>query len=386
MPSAIAACATRFRYLLGALDGFDAKERVDAGADAGARALGAASPGGARRAWSAARVDDFDFAQLFTALHNFCAVDLSAFYFDIRKDALYCDRPDDAAPARRAHGARPALQLPRPPGWRRSSASPPRRPGSSARPHGERGLDRQRASAHLSRRCRRPGATRRWRRKWNKIRDLRRVVTGALELERADKRIGSSLQAHPTVYRHRRLCRGARRARSGGDLHHLGGHLAAGRAARRRLHAARRARGRRGRRAGRAATNASAAGACCRRWAAMPAIPASAAAAPTRSGREAAGRKKRSYEGSERRHRRSATATVSPLPLRGSGRVRGRASRAGRARAVAPRPAGTELCRAVARSGSGVRSAARGQRDAIPAAAPSPLPLRKGRGNVLRVR
>jgi isoleucyl-tRNA synthetase len=27
-------------------------------------------------------------------LHNFCATDLSAFYFDIRKDAIYCDRPD----------------------------------------------------------------------------------------------------------------------------------------------------------------------------------------------------------------------------------------------------------------------------------------------------
>src|SRR5262249_59665297 len=36
--------------------------------------------------------------------------------------------------------------------------------------------------------------------KWNRIRDLRRVVTGALELQRADKRLGSSLQAHPQVY------------------------------------------------------------------------------------------------------------------------------------------------------------------------------------------
>jgi isoleucyl-tRNA synthetase len=36
--------------------------------------------------------------------------------------------------------------------------------------------------------------------KWNKIRDLRRVVTGALELERANKRIGASLQAHPKIF------------------------------------------------------------------------------------------------------------------------------------------------------------------------------------------
>jgi isoleucyl-tRNA synthetase len=38
--------------------------------------------------------ENYDFHTLFTALHNFCAVDLSAFYFDIRKDSLYCDPPD----------------------------------------------------------------------------------------------------------------------------------------------------------------------------------------------------------------------------------------------------------------------------------------------------
>ena len=36
--------------------------------------------------------------------------------------------------------------------------------------------------------------------KWEKVRDVRRVVTGALEIERAEKRIGSSLQAAPKVY------------------------------------------------------------------------------------------------------------------------------------------------------------------------------------------
>jgi isoleucyl-tRNA synthetase len=36
--------------------------------------------------------------------------------------------------------------------------------------------------------------------KWRKIRTVRRVVTGALEIERAQKRIGSSLEAHPIVH------------------------------------------------------------------------------------------------------------------------------------------------------------------------------------------
>ena len=38
--------------------------------------------------------DDFDFKRIFAALFNFCTVDLSAVYFDIRKDALYCDPHD----------------------------------------------------------------------------------------------------------------------------------------------------------------------------------------------------------------------------------------------------------------------------------------------------
>jgi isoleucyl-tRNA synthetase len=36
----------------------------------------------------------YDWTGVVPALHNFCATDLSAFYFDVRKDALYCDRPD----------------------------------------------------------------------------------------------------------------------------------------------------------------------------------------------------------------------------------------------------------------------------------------------------
>ena len=36
--------------------------------------------------------------------------------------------------------------------------------------------------------------------RWAKVRTLRRVVTGALEVERREKRIGASLQGHPTVY------------------------------------------------------------------------------------------------------------------------------------------------------------------------------------------
>jgi len=41
-----------------------------------------------------AATETYDWSGVYPEVHNFCATDLSAFYFDIRKDALYCDRPD----------------------------------------------------------------------------------------------------------------------------------------------------------------------------------------------------------------------------------------------------------------------------------------------------
>ena len=38
---------------------------------------------------------NYDFHNLYKELLNFCTVDLSAFYFDIRKDCLYCDPKDE---------------------------------------------------------------------------------------------------------------------------------------------------------------------------------------------------------------------------------------------------------------------------------------------------
>ncbi|MGZ2412745.1 isoleucyl-tRNA synthetase [Sphingomonas sp. F9_3S_D5_B_2] len=90
-----------FRYLLGALEGFSDEERL---ADVAAYPelerymlhLTAALDQKLRNA-----VDDFDFNTYVRALTDFCNEDLSAFYFDIRKDSLYCDAPSD--PKRRAY-------------------------------------------------------------------------------------------------------------------------------------------------------------------------------------------------------------------------------------------------------------------------------------------
>jgi isoleucyl-tRNA synthetase len=137
----------------------------------------------------------FDFHTMFTALHNFCAVDLSAFYFDVRKDTLYCDVP--SAPTRRA--ARSVLDhifecLVR---WLAPVLSFTAEEAWLCR-HG----DGAESSVHLQLYRDLPES---WRDealaiKWAKIRELRRVVTGALELERAQKRLGSSLQAEVEIF------------------------------------------------------------------------------------------------------------------------------------------------------------------------------------------
>ena len=120
--------------------------------------------------------------------------DLSAFYFDIRKDALYCD-PISSTMRRaclsvleelfRATATWLAPMLP----FTAEEAWLARYPSAEG-------------SVHLELFPDLPAS---WRddalaEKWRKVRNVRRVVTGALEIERAQKRIGSSLEAAPVVY------------------------------------------------------------------------------------------------------------------------------------------------------------------------------------------
>ena len=83
-----------FRYLLGALEGFSEVERVDVSAmpelERYVLALLARLDATLRQA-----VADFDFNTYVRALTDFCNEDLSAFFFDIRKDSLYCDAATD---------------------------------------------------------------------------------------------------------------------------------------------------------------------------------------------------------------------------------------------------------------------------------------------------
>jgi isoleucyl-tRNA synthetase len=135
----------------------------------------------------------FDFKRVAFALFNFMTVDLSAFYFDIRKDTLYCDpRSSTARKAALTVIDRLFDTLVR---W-----LAPMLPFTCEEAWTEQhGASR---SVHLELFAEVPAG---WRDealevRWERIRAVRRVVTGALEVERREKRIGSSLEAAPRVF------------------------------------------------------------------------------------------------------------------------------------------------------------------------------------------
>jgi isoleucyl-tRNA synthetase len=135
----------------------------------------------------------FDYKRVVARLSAFLNTDLSAFYFDIRKDTLYCDPPS----SERRHAALEAIEQ-----IFRAVTSwlapilvfTCEEAWLSRYPTAE--------SVHLEGFPEIPAA---WRHdalaaKWEKIRKIRAVVTGALEIERAKKHIGSSLEAAPIVF------------------------------------------------------------------------------------------------------------------------------------------------------------------------------------------
>ncbi len=180
-----------FRYLLGALDGFSEAERV----------THAAMPELERYVLDKlfrldgtlqAAIEGYDFNEYVRALVDFCNEDLSAFFFDIRKDSLYCDDPADAGRMacrtvldilfeRLIRYAAPVLVFTAEEVWTS------RYPDSG--------------SVHLLEIDRAPNA---WQDsdlafKWDSLRALRDQVNEAIEPLRRDKTIRSSLEAEVVV-------------------------------------------------------------------------------------------------------------------------------------------------------------------------------------------
>jgi isoleucyl-tRNA synthetase len=181
-----------FRYLLGALVDYDGAAEGMVPADMPELErymLGLLSDLDARMH---AAIEAFDFNDYVRALTDFCNEDLSAFYFDIRKDSLYCDAPD--SPRRRAYRtvlevmfqalvryAAPVLVFTAEEVW-----------GNRFPDAGSVHL-LEWPNIHLASELRVDAA------KWERIRRLRSQVTEAIEPLRREKIIGSSLEAEVWV-------------------------------------------------------------------------------------------------------------------------------------------------------------------------------------------
>jgi isoleucyl-tRNA synthetase len=175
------------RFMLANLSGFDEGERIERDLmpelERFMLARLAEIDATVREAYEA-----FDYNRVTTTLFNFCTNDLSAFYFDIRKDALYCDPKEsfrrravrtvtDEVFRRVVTWFAPILCFTMEEAWTTRF-----------------GMDQ---SVHLQDFLETPSG---WEsadllERWKRIRELRRAITGALELKREDKTIGSSLEA-----------------------------------------------------------------------------------------------------------------------------------------------------------------------------------------------
>lgn len=190
------------RYVLGNLDGFNASERIDLEKEY--------SKLPTLEQWVLHRmqevngkvkeaVAEYKFNDAMKAVFDFCNEDLSAFYFDIRKDRLYCDRPDmferratrsvlEAILDALTTWLAPFIPFTAEEAWQSK--------GADILSHYDVKTVHQKTYPEF------PSV---WKNlqvesDWETLRTIRSVVTGAIEIERAEKRIGSSLEAHPTLY------------------------------------------------------------------------------------------------------------------------------------------------------------------------------------------
>ncbi|MES2753694.1 MAG: class I tRNA ligase family protein, partial [Pseudomonadota bacterium] len=180
-----------FRYLLGALDGFEDGGRVAVG-DMPPLETYVLGKLGSLDVELRAAAEAFEFNRYLRALTDFAQDDLSAFFFDIRKDSLYCDAPGD--PKRRAYRsvldtlfhalvryAAPIIPFTAEEVWQA------RYPSDDGSVHY---LDWPQLPAVAGDA---PTTA------WADVRRLREAVTEAIEPLRRDKRVRSSLEAEVTV-------------------------------------------------------------------------------------------------------------------------------------------------------------------------------------------
>ncbi len=179
------------RYLLGGLAGFEASEAV-AYAD-----MPPLERFVLHRLWELdaqvrAAYEGYKFDEVWRPVADFCAQELSALYFDVRKDALYCDAPDSLR--RRACRTVMNHAFERLTAWLGPIAPFTIEEAWASRHPGDK-ANLYRVIPETPAEWENPAEAERW----GKINSVLAVVTGALEGERREKRIGSALEAAPEV-------------------------------------------------------------------------------------------------------------------------------------------------------------------------------------------
>ena len=180
------------RYLLGGLAGFAESERVTL------EDMPPLERFILHRLWQLdaevrAAYAEYRFQDVWRPLADFCSNDLSALYFDIRRDALYCDRPDSLT--RRACRTVMDLVFERLTAWLSPLASFTMEEAWASR-FPDAGSNCLRVIPETPAGWRNEAEAARW----EKVQAVTRAVTGALEIERREKRLGAALEAAPKVW------------------------------------------------------------------------------------------------------------------------------------------------------------------------------------------
>jgi isoleucyl-tRNA synthetase len=180
------------RYLLGGLNGFTEAERV------APEDMPPLERFVLHRLWELDRevrraYGAYQFQDVWRPIAEFCSGELSALYFDVRKDVLYCDPPSSLR--RRAGRTVMDLSFERLTAWLAPLLPFTMEEAWTTR-FPEAGSNCLRAM---------PATPEAWRNKaeaarWAKVQAVLAVVTGALEVERREKRIGGALEAAPVVH------------------------------------------------------------------------------------------------------------------------------------------------------------------------------------------
>jgi isoleucyl-tRNA synthetase len=179
------------RYLLGGLSGFGEAERVEY------QDMPPLERFVLHRLWQLDRdvraaYQGYKFDEVWRPVADFCAQELSALYFDVRKDALYCDAPSSLR--RRACRTVMDLAFERITAWLGPIAPfTVEEAWASRHPGGQANLFR--VIPDCPDEWENPAEAERW----MKVQDVLSVVNSALEVERREKRIGSALEAAPEV-------------------------------------------------------------------------------------------------------------------------------------------------------------------------------------------